>query len=445
MKFRDWSIRRWLLTILTVVLVVFIALRLELKWRVHHAINQLRDAGFPTRYEDLNRAYQISDPSKNFAAALTNAMAAISDGHSNLIDHIPYWGDAEQPQAGEPWPDDIRSAVSNYFRINREGMAQLRGVMAISNACFFEDFNPNGWSVRAVVDAKTAAYRLGGAAVYEAEMGDAESATRDLVNVFHIADTLAPQPAIICRLVCMGVETLGVDFVEDALNRGHFTAEQLRTIRTALQNRIRDFELQNAIRGERVFFLEPCWYGNGQASLTAQGFFVVDPSSWEYQWDRAKVIGYRMVGLADRDVLAYVRSTKEIEKTAAESVHRQYFMDTNWTAAFPEVAASRFRIWTSQSLAAYERLLSGNVGAQLKLRAAAIALAVTEYRLQHGGNLPASLNELIPDYFDAMPTDPRSNEPFELMVGHDTYGIGQGSPVFKVLLQRGRREPRDLK
>lgn len=439
MKFRDWSIRRWLLTVLAVVLAIVIALRLELKWRVHRAISELRNAGLPTRYEDLNRTYQISDPNQNFAAALTNAMALISDGHSNLVDHIPYWGDAEQPQAGEPWPEEMRSAVSNYFRINRDGMARLRSVMSISNACYFEDFNPNGWSVRAVVDAKAAAYRLGGAAVYETQIGDTSSATSDLVSVFHIADTLAPQPAIICRLVCMGVETLGVDFVKDALNRGHFTAEQLRSIRMAVQNRIEDFQLQNAILGERVFFLEPCWYGNGQASLTTQGFFVVDPTSWEYQWDRAKVIGYRMVGLADRDVLAYVRDTKEIERTAAESVHQQYVVDTNWAAAFPDVEANRLRIWTSQALAAYERLLSGNVGAQLKLRAAACALAVAEYRSQHGDKLPASLSELVPDYLDTIPTDPRSNEPFELIVGHDSYGIGQGSPVFKVRLKETRR------
>lgn len=434
--------RRWLLAALAVVLAILVGLRLELKWRVHRAINGLRSAGLPTRYEDLNRAYQINDSHQNFAAVLTNAMALISDGHSNLIDHIPYWGDAEQPRPGEPWPLEMRSAVSNYFRINREGMTRLRAATAITNACYFEDFNPEKWSVRAVVDAKTAAYRLGGAAVYEAEMGDAESATRDLVSVFHIADTLAPQPAIICRLVCMGVETLGVDFVEDALSRGKFTEEQLSIIRAALQKRIRDYQLTKAIRGERVFFLEPCWYGNGRASLTDQLFFALDPTSWEYQWDRAKVIGYRMVGLADRDVLACIMATREIEQTAAESVHQQYVMDTNWASAFPDIQTGRFRIWSSQALAAYERLLSGNVGAQLKLRAAATAIAVAEYRVKHENKLADSLHELVPEFIDVLPTDPRSDEPFELIISHDGYGIGQGSPVFKVRLNETEQAQR---
>jgi hypothetical protein len=63
-------------------------------------------------------------------------------------------------------------------------------------------------------------------------------------------------------------------------------------------------------------------------------------------------------------------------------------------------------------------------------------LAVAQYRLQHDGQLPASLDELVPELLAAVPVEPQSGQPFELIVTADGYGIGRGTPVFNVKLPR---------
>jgi hypothetical protein len=74
------------------------------------------------------------------------------------------------------------------------------------------------------------------------------------------------------------------------------------------------------------------------------------------------------------------------------------------------------------------------------MRAADAALAVTQYRLQHDGKLPASIEELVPEFLEAVPAEPQSGQPFELIVTTDGYGIGRGTPVFKFRLNSPAKE-----
>ena len=58
------------------------------------------------------------------------------------------------------------------------------------------------------------------------------------------------------------------------------------------------------------------------------------------------------------------------------------------------------------------------------------------YRLQHDGKLPASLDELVPEFLEAVPVEPQSGKAFELIVTADGYGIGRGTPVFTVKVKQ---------
>jgi hypothetical protein len=75
-----------------------------------------------------------------------------------------------------------------------------------------------------------------------------------------------------------------------------------------------------------------------------------------------------------------------------------------------------------------------------RLCAADAALAVAQYRLQHDGKLPVSLDELVPEFLEAVPVEPQSGQPFELIATPDGYGIGRGTAVFKVRLNTPQRE-----
>ena len=436
MKLRDWSLRRWALVIALIILLPLIGLRLQLKWRVHRAVAELKEAGLPTRFTDLNRLYGMSDSTRNFAYALTNAMAAFSDDDKSLTMHIPFWGDAPKPQPGSAWPAEMRAAVTRYFEVNQTGMVLLHDALSLTNACYFGDYDPAQWTISTLVQAKKAAQRLGLSAVSAAEQGRLPDASRSLGAVFAIAETLADEPSVIGHLVRLAIESDGLDYAEHVFSYGVPNAGDLNFVRHTFQQRIRDTSLHAAISGERVYFLEPAFYGYGEVTMSGSEWWPVD-DPWEAHWEKLKVLAYRISGLADRDVLFFIQTSRQLQDTAARSLHHQYELSTNWPSVLP-VSGTQFRYWSRQGLGVYEDLFESNVRITSKLRVADAALAVAQYRLQHEGKLSASLDELVPKFLETVPIEPQSGRPVELIVTADGYGIGRGTPVFSVKLNGAR-------
>jgi Tfp pilus assembly protein PilP len=53
-----------------------------------------------------------------------------------------------------------------------------------------------------------------------------------------------------------------------------------------------------------------------------------------------------------------------------------------------------------------------------------IQLSITDYASRHGNEVPASLNELIPEYFDTLPIDPATRKPFSYRVDGTKFNVG---------------------
>ncbi len=64
---------------------------------------------------------------------------------------------------------------------------------------------------------------------------------------------------------------------------------------------------------------------------------------------------------------------------------------------------------------------------QIRNRSANAALAVERYRLAHGDGLPPSLDALVPEFLDRVPTDIFADSPLRyrrLDLGYVIYSIG---------------------
>jgi hypothetical protein len=127
---------------------------------------------------------------------------------------------------------------------------------------------------------------------------------------------------------------------------------------------------------------------------------------------------------------------QQAHAAGAESLTAMATLAANWNEAMPRNRGHRFHCWSAYLLPTTGSQLSNWVGLQSGLRAADAALGVARYRLQHDGKLPASLDELVPAYLEVVPVEPQSGKPFELIVTSDGYGIGRGTPVFSVKLNR---------
>ena len=59
----------------------------------------------------------------------------------------------------------------------------------------------------------------------------------------------------------------------------------------------------------------------------------------------------------------------------------------------------------------------------------ALQLAINDFMAQNEGKLPRSLEELVPKYFDRVPLDPESGEPYEYKVSGNTFSLGDAEQL----------------
>lgn len=444
MKLRDWPLRRWALVIALIILLPLIGLRLHLKWRVHRAVAELRVAGQPTRFEDLNGRGTEGRPI--LTVALTNAVIQLKRASSlgkELHEALPIVGAADTPRAGITWEARQVAATKSYLATNREAMRGIHEAIAAPNAMWQSSYNADGLDVYGIVHAKQAATHLSFEAAYLAQGGDVSAALRSVAPIFVLAERMQAEPTQIVQLVRVAIQAIGGERLKYVLGSGPAANDDLVALRTVLRRVLSGHSMAHVCQGELVFFLEPCFYRSQRAYIGVD-FLPPDAGTFEDYKERAWVLAYRLSGLADQDILYAIHANAKIAAEAT-TLGGQAKLASQGTNYLPSARGLRFHHWSEQHVAALVGTgtaggLVGNYAHRFveiygETVAADAALAVAQYRLQHDAKLPASLDELVPEFLEAVPIEPQSGKPFELIVTTDGYGIGRGTSVFSVKLR----------
>lgn len=439
MKLRDWSLRRWLLVGAVMLALPLVAMRLHLKWRVHRAVAELREAGHPTRYDDLYRLQGVVPDASNMVAGLTNAVIGLRDLSQFSPaerERLPLIGEAKIPPAGSPWPEEMQTATREYLDDKAPRFAEMRAALQISNVWWWVSYDPEKWNFNMLGDVKAVASHFSLQAAYLAQSGQTDAALEATQPIFEIAERMYRDPLLITHLVRNAIQAIGLQRLEFILNSGAPNLEAVSTLRTSLRPLLELVSLQHVYRAEQVFFLEPAYYRSqrmlfGEAAIMGPS---PDPGTLQDFKQRCLELLYRMSGLADRDILFLIEANRNIA-TQAGTLSEQVQLANTWTNLPPSAQGREFHYWSENHLnTAGLSFLKRRLDTQRLLLAADAALAVAQYRLQHDGKLPASLDELVPELLASVPIEPQSGQPFELIVTANGYGIGRGTPVFNVKL-----------
>lgn len=450
MKLREWSLRRWLLVGAAIVLLPLIGARLHLKWRVHRAVAELREAGQPTRYNDLYRLQGVVPDAPNMVAGLTNAVIGLRD-LSQLSeaerDQLPLIGQARIPPAGSPWPAEMQTATRDYLDAKAPRFAEIQAALQVSNAWWWASYDPEKWNVNMLGDVKAVASHFSLQAAYLAQSGQTDAALEPTQRILGIGEKMYRDPLLITHLVRNAIQAIGIQRLEFVLSSGEPSETGLVHVRDALHRQMGQESLADVYQGELVFFLEPAFYRSqrmwfGEAATLG---VIPPPGTLQDFKQRCLELLYRMSGLADRDILFFIEANRNIA-TLAGTLTGQVQLANTWTNLPPSAQRRKLHYWSEQYLNTADlSFLKRRLDTQRLLHAADAALAVALYRLQHDGKLPASLDELVPEFLEAVPVEPQSGKPFELIVTPDGYGIGRGTPVFSVKLNGARQQPRPFK
>jgi len=426
------------MVIAVIILLPLIGLRLHLKWRVHRVLVELREAGHPTRYTELAARYPPVPADQNLVTLLTNAWTTspVQSFREGEVQTIPLYGGPRLPAPGIEWPGPMRSNVAHFLVARSEELAAYRQAVTRTQArCCVPDWPHGPYWLANLSKTKSATRLLQLEAAFAINEQDGARAFSALETMLKINRSLLSDPLVVTHLVMAANNSMFTEALARYLGIEQTTREDLARLRSLIQEIADDQAFANALASERVAFLETYLYGTNPVHLLPP----TEPLSQGREiLERAKVIGYRMLGLGDADILAYLKLMDGLDHSARVSVTDLHRVATNWTAHLKHSGLGRLRIWSRISLMDYDKLLAKEPRNQAALLAADAALAVAQYRLQDEGKLPASLDELVPEFLEAVPIEPQSGQSFELIVSSDGYGIGRGTPVFKVKLNRDR-------
>lgn len=450
MKLRARSIRRWVLAIAGIAVLLLVGLRLRLKWELHHELTELRRAGLPTNGRELSEFYGRIPESSNAAPLLTNAYALFVESEYPTKEKLPVLGSIRPPPIDHPWPEEIDKVTGAFLDRNRAALAATLKAAECPDYRYYRDFADHSGPVESAQShLGTLRKLLSLASLYAAQQGDYERAWQLASAEISVASFLRSEPSALGHMIYWAEIYSSLNDVERLISLEQFNASQLLGIRKAIAQVTDRNSLSRAIAGERANFLS-LFYWQGQKlrfdqldmPAMLENVALGKKPSWIHSvWEDAKVMAYRMSGLQDQDVLYYLQQSRLVEEAASSSLRDVQKLADDWESRLPYNRKIHFHYWSALGLEPYKPILTKVVAYHGRLIAADAALAVAQYRLQHEGRMPDSLDELVPEYLDVVPLEPKTGKPFALIKTADGFGIGRGTPVFKVRLNAARREP----
>lgn len=381
--------RRWWRAVLLVVVVLLVVAGgyiLVRRGSVERRLKALREAGYPTSFAELAEYNQLPEGAENAANLYMDAFTAYSRPVNEA--NLPVVGRAKLPPAGSPWPEPMAEAVSAYLARNAGCLTLLRRAGELADCRYEWDYAAGGFPV--LKELRYCVKLLELAAVHRAEKGDTAAALACIEDELRLGDSLKYEPGLICHLVraaCYGVAMRGLERV---LSVTELTDEQLQ-----------EWDERLAAVGDSVDL--------GEVLVTERACMIgwfKDPTSMGGLGRGAILLrtpGLGTIGL--HDCLDFMADC--IEATRLPPRQR--------LARFAEIDAqarkpSFLHVVGAMMVPPLARVVQLDVRRQAHLDLARTALAIERYRLA-AGDVPEELEQLVPDYLDAVPIDPFDGQP----------------------------------
>jgi hypothetical protein len=322
-------------------------------------------------------------------------------------------------------PDPASPAVAQLLDRHTTTLRLLREASTMPACRFEHDYAHPSISMLLpeLSDCRTAARLLALAAKRDAITGNTPQAIDDLNSLFRIARAAGSDPIIVCSLVQIGIDTVGVKTLEAVLPHVN-RADELQRLTIGDVDAARR-QARRSLTGEEAFGLSIFSdLGSGRLTFTAlMGAVRPQGPNPDAAADFPPLPMLLRIFVMPSDVQAY----KQYLERCREQVQEPFTPTTIQEASDGAVKAAHNGVLTSIIVPALQRYLE-RVAMDEALRATALTgIAVDRYWLDHSGAFPATLDALVPQYLDDVPLDPFDGHTLRFFVRNDEaliYSIG---------------------
>ena len=250
-------------------------------------------------------------------------------------------------------------------------------------------------------------------ALLAADQGQPELAARSVESSLALARSAADDPLLISLLVRISCHATAIDSLERVLSRGPVSDAELRAPAQAVQQAEDREGLTRALVGET------CYGSSVFHSLPSSSGGPGEPSPVVFWLLHAS-------GLWDVEHAAYLKMMGEGIAASGKPLPERFAAFQLEDTGEREDELPWWYFLTRLLASAFDRVAEEDAVHIARVRAARAGLAVERYRLATG-ELPARLDDLVPEYLDAVPADPIDGKPLrykKLDKGYVVYSIG---------------------
>lgn len=376
-----------------------------------HRVEAVRAMGDPVTLEELDAWYKWPESSENAALWILEA-AGRYHKPADTNDGWDLWFLVRDPPSARtaPLPDRLKTLLAQHISANAEPLKLLHEAAAMKDSRYPIDLKQDldgGWSHHSSVTQACAL--LGVEAVQHIESANAADGVRSLVAALAVADSLASEPRLLAQHNRVHCQSLALSALDRTVNRAKLTEEQLAALSHAVTKAGRPEAWMRAMVGLRCALLGYCEHPE-RLDLERPASIIVS--------------GFQTLGFLDRGGIILLKLIDESlavsQLPAHERMAAAQALNGKWQGALRTI----FRLQESTSVILED--IKEELTEVAQLTVARTALAIERYRLSLG-QLPAGLDDLVPDHLPEVPQDPFDGRPLRyrrLEPGFIVYSIG---------------------
>lgn len=424
--------RLWTALVLLLALVLFI-IGPRIYWRVqvNREIARIKAEGYPTTFKELHDFQPAVPDEDNMALILINAFAhldrEISDEEMKLI---PFLGLRRSPSVHDPMTSEEIEASALLLERNKQALQLLHEAAGLKSSAFPSQSSPNQLHPY-LKQLRTAQSLLALDAAVHTSAGKPDRAAASLFAMFQTARSLDNAHGLVTHAVRSALLRVALINLEAFVAVAELPASRIQMLRESIQSSMKSDPLAAMLVGERVNGIriitrEIAEFETAVAPDFGVMFGGTDTPPEERLLARIRFFLYRMGGFYNRDLMNHLETTRA-------------WMQENRSGP-PYLLQTTSKHETTVGIPLFlSEVLLGNIDKDVArmneshrlLTAADAVLAVEQFR-QETGEVPESLEALVPESLEAVPVDYESGKPMKILGTVNGFGVGVYSPLFQV-------------
>lgn len=401
-------------------ITAFAVWRSRLAKDVDQQFAAIRAAGLPTDGEEANTYYPSVPDDENAAVKMADAFALMttySDKRSNEVAVTKF------PQSRKTvLPSEKLDLLTDYCAMNSDALAQARDAVKLPHSRYPLDLS---WGVATLLPHLAKIKQLAVVAGYQS-MLDPKASASDISTMVGMAHTLDTEPTLVSKLVRFAIFRIAEISLERRLNSENMDDAELRHLEELFAESNQTNQIANGLIGERAMNIQ--YFRMSYAEMNRLANAADDDNSSAQSGPPLpgpQPFICKFTGFFDRDLRFYLQ-TMQTYVSLAPVLPVNTLSLSNVEEQVLQTDKHKYYILSTMLLPGLKSAVVRNATSLAQIRSTQTALAIERFRAANG-RLPRQLDELVPQFLSAIPTDPFDGQPLRyrrLNIGYVVYSVG---------------------